>query len=249
MNNHGRKTARAALVVLGLSFGAGACRQDMHDAPRYDPLEASSSFSGGASARPLVAGTVARGHLNDDAMLMTGIGADGKSSVPFLAGNIVETEFDEPVFPAAQIYEKGGVRVGVIGQAFPYTPIANPRWMMSQWSFGIREEELRRHVKAVRDDGADLIVLLSHNGYDVDRKLAGRVDGIDGLYLATAFSGSGFKIAPAVGQCMAELVIEGRAKTVDIEAFRLRRFAEGRTVEGPYPYAVRQDHVDPKAKA
>ena len=83
MNNHGRKTARAALVVLGLSFGAGACRQDMHDAPRYDPLEASSSFSGGASARPLVAGTVARGHLNDDAMLMTGIGADGKPTAVF----------------------------------------------------------------------------------------------------------------------------------------------------------------------
>ncbi|HET9372701.1 MAG TPA: cytochrome c [Vicinamibacterales bacterium] len=83
MNNHGRKTARAALVVLGLSFGAGACRQDMHDAPRYDPLEASSSFSGGASARPLVAGTVARGHLNDDAMLTTGIGADGKPTAVF----------------------------------------------------------------------------------------------------------------------------------------------------------------------
>jgi len=87
------------------------------------------------------------------------------------------------------------------------------------------------------------------DGYSADRHaILGRVDGIDGLYLATAFSGSGFKIAPAVGQCMAELVVEGRAKTVDIEAFSLQRFAEGRTVEGPYPYAVRPDYIDPRAR-
>ena len=75
--------------------------------------------------------------------------------------------------------------------------------------------------------------------------ILGRVDGIDGLYVATAFSGSGFKIAPAVGMCMAELITEGRAKTVDIEAFSLRRFALGKSVEGPYPYAPRPDHLDP----
>jgi sarcosine oxidase, subunit beta len=80
--------------------------------------------------------------------------------------------------------------------------------------------------------------------YSRDRHaILGRVDGIDGLYLATAFSGSGFKIAPAVGVCMAELILDGRAKTVDIEAFSLRRFAEGRSPEGPYPYAVRKDHA------
>jgi sarcosine oxidase, subunit beta len=81
--------------------------------------------------------------------------------------------------------------------------------------------------------------------YSRDRHaILGRVDGIDGLYLATAFSGSGFKIAPAVGVCMAELILDGRAKTVDIEAFSLRRFAEGRSPEGPYPYAVRKDHAE-----
>jgi sarcosine oxidase subunit beta len=81
--------------------------------------------------------------------------------------------------------------------------------------------------------------------YSRDRHaILGRVDGIDGLYLATAFSGSGFKIAPAVGVCMAELILDGRAKTVDIEAFSLRRFAEGRSPEGPYPYAVRRDHAE-----
>jgi len=82
--------------------------------------------------------------------------------------------------------------------------------------------------------------------YSRDRHaILGRVDGIDGLYLATAFSGSGFKIAPAVGVCMAELILDGRAKTVDIEPFSLRRFAEGRSPEGPYPYAQRRDHAVP----
>jgi sarcosine oxidase subunit beta len=86
------------------------------------------------------------------------------------------------------------------------------------------------------------------DGYSADRHaILGGVDGIDGLYLATAFSGSGFKIAPAVGACMAELITEGRARTVDIAPFGLGRFAAGRTVEGPYPYAVRPDHVDPAA--
>ena len=82
--------------------------------------------------------------------------------------------------------------------------------------------------------------------YSRDRHaILGRVDGMDGLYLATAFSGSGFKIAPAVGMCMAELVLDGRAKTVDIEPFGLGRFAEGRSPEGPYPYAPRRDHAEP----
>jgi sulfur-oxidizing protein SoxB len=67
----------------------------------------------------------------------------------------------------------------VIGQAFPYTPIANPRWMFPDWEFGIKEEKIAERVKAARDDGAALVVLLSHNGFDVDRKLASRVPGID----------------------------------------------------------------------
>ncbi len=83
------------------------------------------------------------------------------------------------------------------------------------------------------------------DGYSRDRHaILGAVDGIDGLYLATAFSGSGFKIAPAVGICMAELIVDGGAKTVDIDAFSLRRFAEGKTVEGRYPYATRPDHLE-----
>jgi sarcosine oxidase subunit beta len=82
--------------------------------------------------------------------------------------------------------------------------------------------------------------------YSDDRHaILGEVDGVDGLYLATAFSGSGFKIAPAVGTCMAELIVDGRAKTVDIAPFNIRRFAAGRVLEGPHPYAQRLDHADP----
>jgi sarcosine oxidase subunit beta len=82
--------------------------------------------------------------------------------------------------------------------------------------------------------------------YSGDRHaILGPVEGVDGLYLATAFSGSGFKIAPAVGQCMAELITEGRAKTVDITPFALRRFAEGRSPQGPHPYAPRVDQREP----
>ena len=98
---------------------------------------------------------------------------------PFLAGNVVDTEWQEPVFPATRVFERGGVKIAVIGQAFPYTPVANPRYKIPTWSFGIREKEVRGHVEAARAEGAELVVLLSHNGFDVDRKLAGRVNGID----------------------------------------------------------------------
>jgi sarcosine oxidase subunit beta len=84
------------------------------------------------------------------------------------------------------------------------------------------------------------------DGYSPDRHaILDRVEGLDGLYLATAFSGSGFKIAPAVGTCVAELILDGAARTVDIRPFGLRRFTEGRPLEGPYPYAARPDHLEP----
>jgi sulfur-oxidizing protein SoxB len=102
-----------------------------------------------------------------------------KLPFPFLGANIFDSEWQEPAFPAVETFERGGVRIAVIGQAFPYTPIANPGWMVPNWSFGIREEEVARHVAAARADGAELVVLLSHNGFDVDRKLASRVEGID----------------------------------------------------------------------
>jgi sulfur-oxidizing protein SoxB len=103
---------------------------------------------------------------------------------PFLAQNIRDTEWNEPAFEPMTMIERGGVRIAVIGQAFPYTPIANPRWMMPDWSFGIREDDLQAQVEKARKDGASLVVLLSHNGFDVDRKLAGRVTGLDVILTA-----------------------------------------------------------------
>ncbi|HRK18498.1 MAG TPA: thiosulfohydrolase SoxB [Hyphomicrobiaceae bacterium] len=103
----------------------------------------------------------------------------GKVKAAFLANNIRDNEFEEPVFHASKMFVKAGIKVAVIGQAFPFTPIANPRWMMPKWSFGIREDDVRKAVAKARADGARVVVLLSHNGFDVDRKLASRVEGID----------------------------------------------------------------------
>ena len=102
-----------------------------------------------------------------------------KLPFPFLAQNIRDTEFEDPVFPAYKMFERGGVKIAVIGQAFPFTPIANPRWMMPKWTFGIRDEDMQKQVDEVRAKGAELVVVLSHNGFDVDRKMARIVKGID----------------------------------------------------------------------
>jgi S-sulfosulfanyl-L-cysteine sulfohydrolase len=98
---------------------------------------------------------------------------------PLLAGNVKEATWGDPVFQASAVFERGGLRIGVIGQAFPYTPVANPRYLIPDWSFGIEEEKIAANVEKLRADKVDLVVLLSHNGFDVDRKLAARVKGID----------------------------------------------------------------------
>ncbi|MGX0978687.1 sulfur-oxidizing protein SoxB [Roseovarius sp. MBR-51] len=104
-------------------------------------------------------------------------------SLPFaaLGQNIFDAEWDEPVeiFPPFKFFERGGVKIAVIGQAFPYMPIANPGWMFPEYSFGIRDENMQTMVDEVRGQGADLVVCLSHNGFDVDKKMASRVTGID----------------------------------------------------------------------
>ncbi|MCB1834010.1 MAG: thiosulfohydrolase SoxB, partial [Geminicoccaceae bacterium] len=103
---------------------------------------------------------------------------------PFLGANIFDVEWDEPAYDAYTMFERGGAKIAVIGQAFPYMPIANPRWMFPGLSFGIREERMAEVVEEVRSEGAQAVVLLSHNGFDVDRKLASRVDGIDVILCA-----------------------------------------------------------------
>jgi S-sulfosulfanyl-L-cysteine sulfohydrolase len=103
---------------------------------------------------------------------------------PFLALNVRDTEWQDPVFDAYKIFDKGGVKVAVLGEAFAYTPVANPRWMIPKWTFGIREEDIRANVAKARKEGAQLIVLLSHNGFGLDRKLATRVPDIDVILTA-----------------------------------------------------------------
>ncbi len=105
-------------------------------------------------------------------------------SLPFaaLGQNIFDAEWDEPMldlFPPYKMFERGGVKIAVIGQAFPYMPIANPRWMFPEYSFGIRDENMAAMVEEVRAAGAECVVVLSHNGFDVDKKMAGIVPGID----------------------------------------------------------------------
>ncbi len=109
------------------------------------------------------------------------IDKDFRGRIDFVAQNVATADFGDPVFPASTLREINGVPVAIIGQAFPYTPIANPRYFVADWSFGIHEENLQKTVDAARRKGAQLVVLLSHNGMDVDLKLAGRVRGIDAI--------------------------------------------------------------------
>ncbi|WP_435140660.1 thiosulfohydrolase SoxB [Pseudopelagicola sp. nBUS_19] len=104
-------------------------------------------------------------------------------NLPFaaLGQNIFDVEWDEPaeLFPPYKFFERGGAKIAVIGQAFPYMPIANPGWMFPEYSFGIRDEHMQKMVNEVRAQGAGCVVVLSHNGFDVDKKMATMVKGID----------------------------------------------------------------------
>lgn len=109
------------------------------------------------------------------------VDSDFKGKVDFVAQNIQTTDFGDPVFAPFTLKEVNGVSVAIIGQAFPYTPIANPRHFTPDWSFGIKEVEMQKTIDAARAKGAAVVVLLSHNGMDVDIKLASRVTGLDAI--------------------------------------------------------------------
>ncbi len=106
---------------------------------------------------------------------------DFAGKVDFVAQNVKTSDFGDPVFKPYVIKEMNGVAVAIVGQAFPYTPIANPSWQTPNWTFGIRESEMQETVNEVRAKGAQAVVLLSHNGMDVDLKMASRVSGIDAI--------------------------------------------------------------------
>ena len=106
---------------------------------------------------------------------------DFKGRIEFIAQNVKTADFGDPVFAPYSMRQMNGVPVAIIGQAFPYTPIANPRYFVSEWNFGIQEEAMQKTVDEARAKGAHAVVLLSHNGMDVDIKMASRVRGIDAI--------------------------------------------------------------------
>ena len=106
---------------------------------------------------------------------------DFAGKIDFVAQNVATADFGDPVFAPYVIRTLGGVPVAIVGQAFPYTPITNPRYFVSEWTFGLQEESLQKVVDEARGKGAQVVVLLSHNGMDVDLKLASRVRGIDAI--------------------------------------------------------------------
>ena len=106
---------------------------------------------------------------------------DFLGKVEFIAQNVKTTDFGDPVFKPYVMRQINGVPCAIIGQAFPYTPIANPRYFVADWEFGIQDENMQKMVDEARAKGAQVVVLLSHNGMDVDLKMATRVSGIDAI--------------------------------------------------------------------
>ncbi len=106
---------------------------------------------------------------------------DFRGKVSFVAQNIKTSDFGDAVFAPYAMKTMNGVQVAVVGQAFPYTPIANPRYFTPNWTFGIQEENMQKVVDEARAKGAKVVVVLSHNGMDVDLKMASRVRGIDAI--------------------------------------------------------------------
>jgi sulfur-oxidizing protein SoxB len=106
---------------------------------------------------------------------------DFKDKVAFVAQNVKTADFGDAVFEPYVLREINGVSCAIVGQAFPYTPIANPRYMVADWSFGIQDDHMQKVVDEARGKGAQVVVVLSHNGMDVDLKMASRVTGIDAI--------------------------------------------------------------------
>ncbi|MBU3606541.1 thiosulfohydrolase SoxB [Polynucleobacter sp. MWH-Creno-3A4] len=109
------------------------------------------------------------------------VNGDFKGKVSFIAQNIKTSDFGDMVFNPYVMKNMNGVQVAIIGQAFPYTPIANPRYFTPDWTFGIQEENLQKTIDEVKAKGAKIVVLLSHNGMDVDLKMASRVSGLHAI--------------------------------------------------------------------
>jgi S-sulfosulfanyl-L-cysteine sulfohydrolase len=162
------------------------------------------------------------------------IDKDFAGKVDFIAQNVKTNDFGDPVFKPYVMREMNGVPCAIIGQAFPYTPIANPRYFVSDWAFGIQDDNMQKMVDEVRAKGAQVVVVLSHNGMDVDLKMATRVTGIDaimgghthdGMPVASVVSNAGGKTlvtnAGSNGKFLAVMDFEVKDKKVTDFRYKL----------------------------
>ncbi|UCH53745.1 MAG: thiosulfohydrolase SoxB [Pseudomonadota bacterium] len=107
------------------------------------------------------------------------VDGDLKGKIDFVAQNVNDATWGELIFKPYVIREINKIPVAIIGQAFPFTPIANPRFLVPDWQFGIKDDHLQKMADEARSKGAQVVVVLSHNGMDVDLKMASRVTGVD----------------------------------------------------------------------
>ena len=157
---------------------------------------------------------------------------DFKDRIEFVAQNVRTNDFGDPVFKPYAMRAINGVQVAIIGQAFPYTPIANPRYLVADWAFGIQEEDMQKTVDAARGAGAQLVVLLSHNGMDVDLKMASRVRGIDAIF--GGHTHDGVPVAVPVGNAGGTTLVTNagsNGKFLGVMDFEIR---DGRMVDYRY---------------
>jgi S-sulfosulfanyl-L-cysteine sulfohydrolase len=110
------------------------------------------------------------------------VDGDFKGRIDFIAQNVKTADFGDPVFTPYVMREINGVPVAIVGQAYPYMPIANPRYFVADWTFGIQDQTLQAVVDEARAKGARVVVVLSHNGMDIDLKMATRVRGVDAIF-------------------------------------------------------------------
>ena len=145
---------------------------------------------------------------------------------PFLAFNVHDAERGRPLLPSYKVFEKGGVRIAVLGHAYPHTAAVHPPSVLPAWTFGLREDEIRATIEKARREGTSLVVLLSHNGFDADRHLASRVEGID--IILTAHDHDALPEPVQVGRTL--LIASGSCGKflsrldLDVRAEGLRRF-------------------------
>jgi len=189
------RAARAYGAMGGFAHLATLVKQLRGDRPGALLLDGGDTWQGSATslwtkgqdmidAAKLLGVDVMTGHWEftyGAARVKEVVDRDFAGRVDFIAQNVRTADFGDAVFPPYAMKSINGVRVAIIGQAFPYTPIANPRYFVPDWTFGIQEEGLQKAIDDARAKGAQAIVLLSHNGMDVDLKLASRVSGLDAI--------------------------------------------------------------------